>query len=301
MRFTGRRAGFTLVELLVVIAIIGILVALLLPAVQSARDAARRLQCANNSKQLGLAIHNLYDVNKRLPPLCAQNALSQITVLGPYKGPHGRTVFHWILPFIEQQGIFDQLDPAQGYPGLQYHRVVDAYLCPDDQSSYHGRSRTSYGAAKGWGSGNYSTNYYVFGDPRNANVEGTNRMSDLTDGLSNTIFCAETYGTCGWTNDITFMYGGLWADSNSVWRSVFCTNTSNKMPNQAGYPPCLRFQAAPDWQTECDPSRAQSPHRSGMNCCFGDGSVHFIKPYIEETVWAQLCDPQDGEVIASSW
>jgi prepilin-type N-terminal cleavage/methylation domain-containing protein/prepilin-type processing-associated H-X9-DG protein len=301
MRHVCRRAGFTLVELLVVIAIIGILVAFLLPAVQAARDAARRLQCANNSKQIALGIHNLYDANRVLPPLCAQSAPSGRTVPGPYKGPHGRTVFHWILPFIEQQGVFDLLDPDQSYAGIQYQRVLDVYLCPDDQSSLKGKSRTPYGGAKNWAAGNYATNYYVFGDPRRGNVEGANRMSDLTDGLSNTVFCAEVYATCGWTNDINFMYGGLWADSNSVWRSVFCTNTSNKNPNQKGYPPCLRFQAAPKWQTECDPSRAQSPHSSGMNCCFGDGSVHFIKPYVEEAVWARLCDPQDGEAIAGQW
>ena len=290
------RRGFTLVELLVVIAIIGILIALLLPAVQAVRDSARRMQCANNSKQIVLAIHNLHDAKNVLPPLCARSAPSRLTVEGPYKGPYGRTVFHWILPYIEQQAVYDQLDPDLTYAGIQYYRVIDAYLCPDDISTRNGKSQTPYGGANNWGAGNYATNYFAFGNPREGHTEGANRLgADFPDGVSNTVFLAEIYGTCGWTNNIAFMYGGLWADSNSIWRSVFCTNTSNKHPNQAGYPACLRFQTAPDWRTECDPSRAQSPHSTGMNTGFGDGSVHFIQPAIDEQIWALLCDPQDGE------
>src|SRR6187455_241353 len=94
------RTGFTLVELLVVIAIIGILVALLLPAVQSAREAGRRSQCQNNLKQIGLAIHNFHDTKNHLPS--STRPLSGGTVR------HG--VFVYLLPFIEQKGLWDQYD-----------------------------------------------------------------------------------------------------------------------------------------------------------------------------------------------
>src|SRR5262249_8836360 len=104
------RTGFTLVELLVVIAIIGVLIALLLPAVQQVRTAAARIQCGNNLKQIGIAIHSLHDTNGVLPPLAAPNAVQPITVDDVYKGAVGFTVFHWLLPYIEQDNIYKELN-----------------------------------------------------------------------------------------------------------------------------------------------------------------------------------------------
>lgn len=133
------RRGFTLVELLVVITIIGILIALLLPAVQAAREAARRSECLNNLKQMGLAIHNFSDRTKALPP-------AQVDASCYYFG----TVFLWILPYMEQQAVYDMFDVNQptGWCGTvgtcagitfttvnaavltDYRCRVDAYLCP---------------------------------------------------------------------------------------------------------------------------------------------------------------------------
>src|SRR5262245_738311 len=94
----SNRHAFTLVELLVVIAIIGVLVALLLPAVQSARESARRMSCQNNLKQVSLAVHNYHDTNRSLPPASTNTALS------------GSSGFAAILPFIEQAALYSQYD-----------------------------------------------------------------------------------------------------------------------------------------------------------------------------------------------
>jgi prepilin-type processing-associated H-X9-DG protein len=109
------------------------------------------------------------------------------------------------------------------------------------------------------------------------------------------------YATCGWTNDINFMYGSLWADSNCVWRAAFCIDSTSKSPSATGYPPCRKFQNRPNWRTECDPSRPQTPHSGMINAGLGDGSVRTIDSSIEEALWARLCDPQDGESLSKDW
>lgn len=299
--FCNRSRGFTLVELLVVIAIIAILVGLLLPAVQAARKAARRIQCANNSRQIALALVATEEKYGKLPPLCAASAVSRLSGKPPWGNPYGRTVFHWLLPAIEQQAIWDALDPDQTYAGIQYQRVISTYLCPDDPSTTNGKSSTSYGGANGWGAGNYGSNYYVFGNPAAKELEGNNTLDRFRDGTSNTIAFAEMYGTCGWTGDITYMYGSLWADSNSVWRPVFCTNATGKNPAAAGSPPCFSMQDSPDWQLECDPSRPQAGHGGGMNVARLDGGVSWLSSSIDDTVWAAVCDPRDGAIVDAPW
>ncbi len=294
-----RKRGFTLVELLVVIAIIGILVALLLPAVQSAREAARRTECKNNLKQLGLAVQNQYDRYKVLPPLCARSATTRLTIDGAFRGPYGRTVFHWLLPFIERKDIYDRLDPNQTYGGIQYFRVIEAFVCPSDASNEKGRSITTYGGAHRWGVQNYGANYYVFGKPERRSTEGDNKLSKMVDGTSNTIVFAEMYGTCGWSGNTAFMYGSLWADSNSIWRPVFCTNTSNKNPSVTGYPACKKFQVRPDWAFGCDPSRAQTSHPGGINVAMLDGSVRTVTEHVPDEIWAAACDPRDGRALGN--
>ena len=137
------RRGFTLVELLVVIAIIGILVALLLPAVQAAREAARRMSCGNNLKQLGLALHNYSDTYKSFPP-GVTSVHGRATTNPPYLGDWGMSWFAFVLPFIEQQNMADRLYIGGDNPGWMHNGVsggningqrfngvkIDAFLCP---------------------------------------------------------------------------------------------------------------------------------------------------------------------------
>lgn len=277
-----------------------------MPAVQSAREAARRTQCANHLKQLGIALHGIHDSNGALPPLAAAAATSRLVIKGPYvpvanQGPYGYTLFHWLMPYIEEQGVYDLLKPdVGGYAGLEYSTVIKGYLCPSDASSARGKSQTTYGSANNWGASNYGGNYYAFGNPSVPTMEGNSRFTTtFSDGLSGTVVLAEMYATCGWTGDITYMHGSLWADSNPVWRAAFCTNSISKTTS-TGYSPCLKFQIRPDWRTGCDPSRAQSPHPGGMNICMADGAVRVVTAAMDAGIWATACDPRDG-TTDTSW
>lgn len=301
------RRAFTLVELLVVIAIIAMLVTLLIPAVQSARAAARRTQCKNNLKQLGLAIQNMESTFGVLPPLCAQDQVSEVTVDGPYSGVVGFTVFNYMLPYIEEQALYDLCVKEREHggftralPGAPNATPVAAYLCPSEPNPRgpKGEGRgliDGIGGPTNWAVGNYGANYYVFGNPRRADVEGSTKFSQISDGLSKTVFFGERYANCINTGRTSGgLYTTLWSDATSFWRPTFCTNTLSRTPPGEGYQPCTKFQVTPHYLNNCDASKAQSPHPGGMHCGIGDGSVRFVDGDIEAANWAAACDPRDG-------
>lgn len=216
-----RRVGFTLVELLVVIAIIGILVALLLPAVQAAREAARRMSCSNNLKQVALAYHNYVDSQKKLPAL-ANGVYGPGGTAAPYGQntppvPPAGTAMNWagwschtmILPYMEQTAVFDQIRFTHSYYStigppenpvapntLSSRSRVPGFICPSDKvfNSTTEIAQCNYGvslgACLGYGHSPSGTNLNAISNGMfRRQVETT--FSDVTDGLSNTIMLGE--------------------------------------------------------------------------------------------------------------
>ncbi len=310
-----QQRAFTLVELLVVIAIIGVLVALLLPAVQSAREAARRSQCQNNMKQTGLAIQNFQSSLGRLPP--------QFGWLGNEDTGSFGTLFFHLLPYVELQNLHQKaqvsVEVDQTYP-CSYTQLagstdsrqrlggqeIPAFICPSESSQPYVRPNW------GWGGSNYASNYQVFAtDPTRAgltnschpaNVKNWQGEADLgrtiEDGVSNTLFFAEKFANCNSTGPFpggAADGGTMWArwDWTDYWQPTFAAfiQGSSSMFQSAPYP---HENGGP-----CNPRLAQTPHPSVMNVGFGDGSVRTLNGDMDGEVWWALCTANGEEVIES--
>ncbi|MDO5552477.1 MAG: DUF1559 domain-containing protein [Planctomycetia bacterium] len=263
-RKRGHKRAFTLVELLVVIAIIGVLIALLLPAVQAAREAARRMECSNNLKQIGLALHNYVDANKVLPMGARAGYWVDATNNpGKYKDISGRNWRSAILPYAEQNAIFEQLNEDGSVSGCidavakrLYNNafldklVLPMYACPSaffkpmpstrhPSTMYtllgqHSTQVANYCAVAGAypdpaGRTNVSKalNMGIFADNGAFTVNDSRGLEALTDGTSNTLVIVEQSGIVGVTSKkpVYSTYDGMFcgASLDRKWASLFAT------------------------------------------------------------------------------
>jgi len=327
----SRRSGFTLIELLVVIAIIAVLIALLLPAVQSAREAARRSQCINNLKQIGLGMHNYESINGSLPP--GQKSCCWGTWL----------VF--ILPQVEQQALYNawnfggdlvylqsgsQYDAPLRYNGVANTTVtatrVNAYMCPSD-----GNATTLPGIDKVT-SQNYVVNYgnlpksqpasfafggvtYPFGGAPFTDMSdpgqgmGGQRVvgfSSVSDGLSNTLLASELVvgtGKGGLYSAPYDLRGFSWWGSGASFTAWIAPNSTQpdvtESKDYCVYPYQMNPPCTEPTSTLPLFNGARSRHSGGVNVTMGDGSVRFIKNSISLNIWRALSTTKGGEVISS--
>ena len=294
--------GFTLVELLVVIAIIGVLIALLLPAVQQAREAARRMQCSNNLKQLGLAIHNYHDTYTNFPG-----------------GAYGCCWGTWqvsVLPFIEQDNLYSNYnitdkyyDDTARYSGSQNTDVtvvrLAALSCPSDSPNEPFGTITSHNYGANFGNTGYAqgtVNDVTFkGAPfkyvsDNVGAAGYFGFRDITDGTANTVLLAEKLQAEGqdlrsysWWGDGSSVSGYLMPNSSEpdrIYSASYCNNQPLKNL------PC-------DVATASAPSMfaSRSRHPGGVQVVLCDGSSRFIAETIQVDTWRNLMSSRDGLVL----
>lgn len=323
MRFALRRrsSGFTLIELLVVIAIIAVLIALLLPAVQSAREAARRAQCVNNLKQIGLAMHNYHDVHGQFAPGYLTLAGGNATMGAPDPltrdtGP-GWAWGTMILPHMEQSPLHASFNfdlPCQAAANSTGARAsVGAFLCPsvsDPSTTYDVKdepgaklatfSRSHYAASAGrpepwvYAIDDWST---IADGPiyRNSRT----RVASVTDGLSNTIFIGEHSPILSdktWVGvipgSVVFPTARFAFSEGEVGAAQLLVHSG---PNPGETPPLIH----PPNSRMGKVCQMYAEHPGGCNVLMGDGSVRFAKSTISQAVWPALATIAGGEVISS--
>ena len=304
-----QRAGFTLIELLVVIAIIAVLVAILLPAVQQAREAARRSQCQNNLKQLGIAAHNYNETLGILPP----GSFWQTAAPATY---HGSILVH-LLPYVDQAGLYNQInfsvldiDPQVGSDGKVIRsKIIPGYLCPSDtHANMNGdRALQNYSACvgpflTGGASGNTGgcsggctetgSAFVLAGTPPNG-VPGvfvrtgiSVSLKHVSDGLSNVIFFGETRPQCsGHVNN------GWYASNNSQGLAGTLIPINYDSCDNASTVGCRR---PCNWVTELG---FKSRHTGGAQFVMGDGAVKFFSETIDATQFNRLGSKADNQPV----
>jgi prepilin-type N-terminal cleavage/methylation domain-containing protein/prepilin-type processing-associated H-X9-DG protein len=317
------RRGFTLIELLVVIAIIAVLIALLLPAVQSVRAASDRIKCGNNLHQWAVAMSMYHDVNDALP-------------LGSQGSPR-QTWVMYLWPYIEQQNLFNGIQAGGGNIATQpfytppctvYYTLnglcgaqVPQYYCPSDLGIGHNQDdpNTQYDRARGnyvvnWGNASYPNSStattaanvtgtgiapfsHVFGKTR---VPRLTRFTDITDGRSNTLMLSECLRA--WSTQDNDWRGDIHNDDGEFkFMTLLTPNSTSADRLDTGWEVPTGDPLMP--VTPADPQyyAARSRHQGGVNAVMCDGSVHFFSNNITLAAWQALGTMNGNEVIAGSW
>jgi len=317
-RQAGRR-GFTLIELLVVIAIIAILIGLLLPAVQKVREAAARMQCSNNLKQLGIAAQTYHDTYSKYP-------------VGEFNDDNAN--WGWgvaLLPYIEQDNVYKMAAneiSSSGFneptyttppgwtpgPGVQCDQYNGYTYCYGNGSSNGGEGYTPHGiwipgvhnanykiarcpsdftlmpdelVYNAWGPTNYVANFHALAGRNAAKYgiwSGPEKLSAAADGTSNTILFAEAYADCDRLGRIA-LYSWWYHNFGIDWY---------QQPNT------LMFQSRP-MKKDCVNWQAQSLHNGGMQVAPLDGSVRTVRDSIRPATWSSAMLPNDGAILGDDW
>jgi prepilin-type N-terminal cleavage/methylation domain-containing protein/prepilin-type processing-associated H-X9-DG protein len=316
------RRGFTLIELLVVIAIIGVLIALLLPAVQAAREAARRAQCTNNLKQIGLALQNFESANRQLPPGFSTAPCGALDKLS-------KTVQIDLMLYMEQGTLYNAfnldlpiVDGSCGFPAnsTAVMTKVAGFVCPSDPEGQgaDGWPGNSYRAITGDRSNSY-WNYKAdttLPEPRglfyfNSKV----KIGDIKDGTSNTIAFSELliHGPARRVSGVPadFLSQDTWSDQGAVydWQGdTWCAGGySQSLGNMTGVPSANNGKSAPNLYLA---GGAQSPywhslqsmgglHPQAVNNLFADGHVATVKYTVAREIWRALATRKGGEIISA--
>ncbi len=330
----GSRRGFTLIELLVVIAIIAILVALLLPAVQQVREAARRTQCQDNLHNLGIALHSYEGAHKVFP-----YSVSHSGMITSGSAKHETVLNHrgWlmVLPFIEQSALYDRFDFAlaaghravnggtlphdlkPGDPGnandTVVTQIVEVFMCPSDDGPTHYSSATndSYSIAPGSTTELGAFTNYDFSTRHSSSsavqwnldsmstrplfgFDASARMRDMSDGTSNVAMVCET---TRWVYDGV---GQTWGYAKHVGHGVNLNH-----PYGINFWKCCGFDATPFARPDYSPGRlgtwsaVGSLHPGGAHVVLGDGKVVFLSERMDATVRGRLSMIADGQPVGS--
>ena len=294
--------AFTLVELLVVIAIIATLIGLLLPAVQSAREASRRSACSNNQKQLGLAMHNYHNAKRSLPPGSKQftNAAGSAV-----KSP----TVAFLLPFIEERGRADLYDfkKAWDVQVAVVGQLIPAYQCASDISRMMDVAQGVGGDRKG----NYGVNWgqNTFGQPVPTALAQAKapfaanygaKFSEITDGTSKTLMLMEMIQAPSDSGQTVDRRARIWNPNGGSYQLVtkFAPNTKEDDVSYCADRPEMGLPCTPTTADASCSIVARSKHAGGVTTAFCDGSVRFVDDAVDLTIWKAASSISQGEAVS---